>query len=200
VHVRITIVTEATNIDAGIENIKNEVIPALRQQKGYRGISISGDRASGAMNVLAQWETQADMDASESAVEKARQEAVKAIGGKFTVERYEQLMSEMQTPGPSVGSKLHIREIKMDPAKIDENLEFFKQVIVPEFKSSKGFLAVRNLMNRTTGEGRVGTIWADGASLQAQLAQTELRRARAAERGVQFGGDRLAEVLFLALD
>jgi hypothetical protein len=106
----------------------------------------------------------------------------------------------MQTPGPTVGSKLHIREIRMDPAKIDENLEFFKQVIVPEFKSSKGFLAVRNLMNRTTGEGRVGTMWADAASLQAQLAQTELRRARAAERGVQFGGDRLAEVLFLALD
>jgi heme-degrading monooxygenase HmoA len=200
VHVRITIVTEATNIDGGIEYIKTEVIPALRQHKGYQGISISGDRTSGVMNVLAQWETQADMDASESAVDKTRQEAVEAIGGKFTVERYEQLMSEIQTPGPSVGSKLHIREIKMVPAKIDENLEFFKQVIVPEFKSAKGFLAVRNLMNRTTGEGRVGTMWADEASLQAQLTQTEQRRARAAERGVQFGHDRLAEVLFLALD
>jgi heme-degrading monooxygenase HmoA len=200
VHVRITIVTEATNIDGGIEHIKTEVIPVLRQHKGYRGISISGDRTSGVMNVLAQWESQADMDASESAVDKARQKAVEAIGGKFTVERYEQLMSEIQTPGPSVGSKLHIREIKMDRAKIDENLEFFQQVIVPEFKSAKGFLAVRNLMNRTTGEGRVGTMWADEASLQAQLAQTEQRRSRAAERGVHFGRDRLAEVLFLALD
>jgi heme-degrading monooxygenase HmoA len=199
-HVRITIVSEAANIDGGIEHIKNEAIPALRQQKGYRGISISGDRASGVMNVLAQWETQADMDASESAVDKTRQEAVSAIGGKFTVERYEQLVSDMQAPGPSVGSKLHIREIKMDPVKIDENLEFFKQVIVPEFKSAKGFLAVRNLMNRTTGEGRVGTIWTDEASLQAQLAQTEQRRSRAAQRGVQFGRDRLAEILFLALD
>jgi hypothetical protein len=200
VHVRITIVNEATNIDGGIEYMKNDVIPGLRRQKGYRGISISGDRASGVMNVLAQWETQADMDASESAVDKARQEAVNVIGGKFTVERYEQLVSETQPPGPSAGSKLHIREIKMDPAKIDENVEFFKQVIVPEFKTSEGFLAVRNLMNRTTGEGRVGTIWADEASLKVQLAQTEQRRARAVERGVQFGRDRLAEVLFLALD
>jgi heme-degrading monooxygenase HmoA len=199
-HVRITIVSEATNIDGGIEYMKNEVIPGLRQQKGYRGLSISGDRASGVVNILAQWETQADMDASESTIDKARQEAVNVIGGKFTVERYEQLVSEVQAPGPSVGSKLHIREINMDPAKVDENLEFFKQVIVPEFKSSTGFLALRNLMNRTTGEGRVGTIWADEASLQAQLAQTEQRRARAAERGVQFGRDRLAEVLFLALD
>jgi hypothetical protein len=149
---------------------------------------------------VAQWETEADVDASESAVDKARQDAVNVIGGKFTVERYEQLVSELQPPGPTVGSKLHIREIKMDPAKIDENLEFFKQVTVPEFRNSKGFLALRNLMNRTTGEGRVGTIWGDEASLQAQLAQTELHRARAAERGVQFGRDRRAEVLFLALD
>jgi hypothetical protein len=200
VHVRITIFNEVTNIDGGIEHIKTVVIPALRQQKGYRGMSISGDRTAGVLNALAQWETQADMDASESAVDKARQEALKAIGGNFTVERYEQLMSEVQPPGPSVGSKLHIREIKMDPAKIDENFEFFKQIIVPEFKSAKGFLAVRNLMNRTTGEGRVGTMWADESSLRAQLAQTEQRRSRAAERGVQFGRDRLAEVLFLALD
>jgi heme-degrading monooxygenase HmoA len=200
VHVRITIVNEATNVDGGIEYMKNDVIPGLRQQKGYRGISISGDRAGGVMNILAQWETQADMDATESATDKARQEAVNVTGGKFTVERYEQLVSDTQAPGPSVGSKLHIREIKMDPAKVDENLEFFKQVIVPEFKNSQGFLAVRNLMNRATGEGRVGTIWADEASLRAQLAQTEQRRARAAERGVQFGHDRLAEVLFLALE
>jgi hypothetical protein len=66
--------------------------------------------------------------------------------------------------------------------------------------NSPGFLAVRNLMNRTTGEGRVGTVWADEASLKAQLAQTEQRRSRASERGVTFGQDRIAEVLFAALD
>lgn len=199
-HVRITIVNGATNVDGGIEYMKNEVIPGLRQQKGYRGLSISGDRAAGVLNILALWETQADLDASESAIEKVRDDAVKVIGGKFTVERYEQLLAETKAPGPQPGSKLHIREIKMDPAKIDENLEFFKQVILPEFKNSAGFLAVRNLMNRSTGEGRVGTIWADQASLDAQLAQTEQRRSRAKERGVTFGQDRLAEVLFTALD
>ena len=197
-HARITIVTGATDIAGGVEYMKKEVIPGLVQQKGYRGLTISGDRASGVLNILAQWETQADMDASESAIEKVRDDAVKVIGGKFTVERYEQLLFEVQPPGPTVGAKLHIREIKMDPSKIDENLAFFKQVIVPEFKNSRGFLGVRNLVNRSTGEGRVGTTWADDASLEAQLAQTEARRARAAERGVTFGSDRLAEVLLIA--
>jgi heme-degrading monooxygenase HmoA len=199
-HVRITMVNGATNIDGGIEYMKNDVIPGLRQQKGYRGLSVSGDRASRVVNVLSQWETKADMDASESAIEKVREEAVNVFGGKFTVERYEELYSEVKAPGPTPGSKLHIREIKMNPAKIDENLEFFKQVIVPEFKNSPGFLGVRNLMDRSTGEGRVGTIWKDQASLDAQLAQTEQRRSRAADRGVTFGQDRLAEIFLTALD
>ncbi len=197
-HARITIVNGANDIDGGIEYMKRQVIPGLRQQKGYRGLSISGDRAGRVLNILTQWETQADMDASESAIEKVRDDAVKVIGGNFTVERYEQLVFDVQPPGPTVGAKLHIREIKMDPSKIDENLAFFKQVIIPEFKSSPGFLAVRNLMNRSTGEGRVGTTWADDASLEAQLAQTEPRRARAAERGVTFGSDRLAEMLLIS--
>lgn len=199
-HVRVTIVTGANNIDGGIEHMKTEVIPGLRQQKGYRGLSISGDRATNVVNVLSQWETQADMDASESAIDKIRQQAVNVFGGTYTVERYEQLAQEVKAPGPTVGSKLHIREIKMDPAKIDENLEFFKQVIVPELKNAEGFLSLRNLMNRSTGEGRVGTIWKDQACLDAQLAQTPQRRSRAAERGVTFGQDRIAEVLFSAID
>jgi heme-degrading monooxygenase HmoA len=199
-HVRITIVTGATNIDGGIDYMKNEVIPGVRQHKGFRGISMSGDRAGGVVNILSQWETEADMTASESAIEKVRADAVKVIGGTFTVEQYEQVVVEVNAPGPRPGAKLHIREIKMDPAKIDENVEFFKQVILPEFKSSAGFLAVRNLINRTTGEGRVGTIWSDQASLDAQLAQTEQRRSRAAERGVQFGQDRVLEVLLGATE
>lgn len=198
-HVRITVVTGATNFDAGLDFVKTDAIPALRQQKGYRGLSASGDRASGTLNILTQWDTEADMDASESGIEKVRRDAVDKTGGTMTVERYEQLVAEMKTP-PTPGAKLHIREIKMDPSKIDENVEFFKQVIVPEFMNSTGFLSVRNLMNRSTGEGRVGTIWADEASLQAQLAQTEQRRARAQERGVTFGQDRIAELLFTALD
>jgi heme-degrading monooxygenase HmoA len=198
-HVRLTTITGAKNIDAGLEFVKTDAIPRLRQQKGYRGISVSGNRSAGVMNVLSLWDSEADLDASESAIEKVRSEAVDLTGGQMKVERFEQLVYEVKTP-PTPGAKLHIREIKMDPAKIDENVEFFNQTIVPEFKNSAGFVAVRNLMNRKTGEGKVGTVWADDASLQAQLAQTDQRRSRAADRGVTFGEDRVAEILFTAAD
>jgi heme-degrading monooxygenase HmoA len=197
-HVRITTISGAKNIDAGLGFIKTDAVPHLQQQKGYRGITVSGNRAESTVSILTQWETQADLDASESAVEKVRGEAVDVIGGTMAVERYEQLLTVVNTP-PHVGAKLHIREISMSPSKIDENLEFFKQVIVPELSGAEGFLALRNLMDRATGNGRVGTLWADESSLQAQLAKTEERRTRAADRGVTFGQDRFAEVLYANL-
>lgn len=198
-HARVTTVTGATNIDAGLEFIKTDALPRLGQQKGFRGITASGDRAAGVLNVLSLWDTEADLDASESAIEKVRNDAVDLTGGKMTVERYEQVAADVKTAA-TPGAKLHIREIKMDPSKVDENLEFFNQVIVPELRNSPGFLSMRNLMNRSTGEGRVGTVWADDASLKGQLAQTEQRRSRAQERGVTFGQDRISEVLFAAFD
>lgn len=99
-------------------------------------------------------------------------------------------------PGP--GAKLHIRHIKIDPERIDGNLEFFRQTVVPDMKARPGFLAVRHLIDRGTGEGRVGPVWADQDSLAASLAQSEQRRAMAKDRGIEFGQDRVLEVLLNA--
>jgi hypothetical protein len=87
----------------------------------------------------------------------------------------------------------------MDLAGIDDNLEFFRQTVVPEMRTRPGFLAVRHLIDRDTGQGRVGSVWADQASLAASLAQSERRRARAMDRGVEFGEDRVLDVLFTAM-
>ncbi|MBV9661506.1 MAG: hypothetical protein JO337_10140 [Acidimicrobiales bacterium] len=198
-HVRITTATGVTNLDAGVAVIRDEILPGLRQQNGFRGLAVSGDRASGMAMVLSQWDSAADLDASESVAEKARNDAMKAMGGEMTVARFEQVLWEVVTQ-PSAGSKLQVRDIKMDPARIDENLAFFEEAVVPEMKKAKGFLAVRNMINRDTGGGRVGTLWADDESVQAWMARTEERRAIAREHGVEFGQDRLLEVLLAAME
>lgn len=198
-HVRITTVSGASAFDKGIDVLRDDILPRVREQHGFRGLSVSGDRSTGVVNVLTQWETEADLDASESVADKARSDTLSVIGGQTSVARYEQLLWEVVTP-PSPGAKLQIRDIKMDPQQIDDNLSFFKESVLPAMESTAGFLAVRNLMDRATGEGKVGSIWADDASVQAWLAQTDERRARAAERGVEFRNDQVLEVLFAAMN
>jgi hypothetical protein len=54
------------------------------------------------------------------------------------------------------------------------------------------------LLNRKTGEGRVGTVWADAESLEIAVAKADQRRPKGVERGVQFGDDMVLEVILAA--
>jgi heme-degrading monooxygenase HmoA len=198
-YARITTVTGASDIDGGVAFLRDQVLPQMQQQKGFRGISAAGDRTTGVVTVLSVWDSEADLDASESMAEKARGDALRVLGGEVTVERYEQNVWEVGDTPPAPGAKLQIRHIKMDPSRIDENLEFFRQNVVADMKATPGFRGVRHLIDRSTGEGRVGSLWADEDSLAAAQAKAEQRRAIARDRGVEFGEDRVLEVLFAAM-
>jgi heme-degrading monooxygenase HmoA len=198
-HVRITTVTGASNIDGGVALLRDQVLPQMQQQTGFRGLSASGDRAAGVVTVLSVWDSEADLEAIESAADKVRGDAVRIMGGEVSVDRYEQTVWTVGDTRPGPGAKLHIRHVKVDPARIEENLEFFRRTVVPEMKARPGFLAVRHLIDRRTGQARVGSVWADEDSLSASLAQSEQRRALAKDRGVEFGEDRVLEVLFTAM-
>ena len=71
-HVRISTIRGATDIDAGIRLLGEKVVPELQQQRGFRGITASADRAGGIVAVVSLWETEQDMTASESAAGKVR--------------------------------------------------------------------------------------------------------------------------------
>jgi heme-degrading monooxygenase HmoA len=198
-HVRITTITGATDIDAGLGWAREQSVPALKKLKGYRGLTASADRASGTVAVLTQWETEDDLNASEADADKLRAEAVRSFGGEPTVARFEQVLGEMPAGPPPPGSTLVVRPFKVDPAHLDETLATFKSVVLPEVKARPGFLAVRQLVNRSTGEGVVGIVWADNESAAAGSAASEQRRAEAASRGVEFGEPMVREILFQAL-
>jgi hypothetical protein len=195
-HAHITTVTGATDIDSGLALLRDQVVPQMQQQKGFRGLSASGDRTAGVVTVLSLWESPVDLEASESATCNARSDAVRLMGGQISVERYEQNVWEVGDTRPGPGAKLHIRNIKVDPNCIDGNLEFFCQTVAPDMKARPGFLAVRHLIDRNTGEGRVGSLWIDEGSLAASLARSEQRRAAAKSRGVEFGEDQVLELLY----
>ena len=195
---RVVTFTGATEIDAGMRYVQDTVAALLREQQGFRGVIASADRSGGVLGVLSLWETAADRDASESTLVKAREEGQRVIGGKITVEHFEELLVEIGKP-PAVGCSLLLRRLSMDPAKIEEHLEFFRQEVLPQMKTIPGFCAVRNMTNRQTGEGMVGTVWADSASMDRWVEAAEPRRQRATGRGVTFGEQSKREILFVDL-
>ena len=197
-YARLFTVKGATRIDETVDFIKESIVPDLRQQNGFESINLAGNRSAGTFTVLTVWETEADRDSSEGFSEKARNEALKILGGQLTVDHFEETVREVGPTPPVLGARLQVRSIKMDPAKVEENLEFFKETVLPDIKSTPGFMAVRQMISRQTGEGRVGTVWADEPSLNAARQKADERRAMGASRGIEFGEELVLEILFRA--
>jgi heme-degrading monooxygenase HmoA len=193
--VRVVTSTGAKDIDAGLKFVKDTVAPLLRQQNGWKGTTASANRSSGEFSVLTQWESKADLEASESALQKVRGEAAEILGGTMTVDVYEQVVFDVVKP-PHVGARLLIRPISMDVSSIDENIEFFKSTVLPQLRQGDGYLALRNLINRETGRGAVGSLWETDEALEAAAAAAEARRSIGEQRGITFGEFSKRETIF----
>ena len=195
---RIVSFTDAKDIDAGIEFVRSTVAPLLHQQKGFRGTTASTDRAGGLFSVLSLWESEADRDASDSALLKVREEAVKIIGGHLSVELFEEVFFELVGGPPSVGSFLLVTRAKSDPAKVDEVVERFRGEVLPQIRTAPGLLAVRQMVNRETGDGAVGTLWRDADAMRAGLRAAE-ERQRTLELPVTIVDRSQREIVFVDL-
>jgi hypothetical protein len=195
---RLLTFTGTDNIDAGVTYLRDEVLPVLHAQRGYRGVTASASRSERVIGILSLWDTAADRDASDSALGKARQEAAKLVGGDLSVETFELVVAEIREPA-DVGSALMVTRLSMEPAKIDENLSFFNSEVLPRITAAPGFRALRNMINRQSGEGVVGSAWADQDAMMAASEQAIARRPEAISRGVNFGETSYREIVFADL-
>lgn len=195
-HVRVSTFTGATDIDAGVAFVREKAFPALAGLKGFRGLTASADRSDGTLGVLALWETEEDMRASDAAAAQVRQEAGSVIGGEVTVQALEQVAADTADTPPAEGCALRVTRLTMDPAKVDENVAFYGSEVIPRLKARPGFRGVRAMMDRATGQGMVGTVWDDKSALEAADDTAAQVRQEAAARGVEFGDTSVREVLF----
>ena len=195
--VRVVTFTGATNVDGGVTFLGEKVAPLLRQQKGYREMIASADRAGGVLGVLTVWETAADRDASDGVLAETREEGRAVVGGELLVETFEQAFMDVAEP-PGIGSGLYIRRARIELAKIDENLDSFQRGIIPQLKQQSGYRGLRQLINRQTGDSIVVTVWADEAATREKAAASAVvETVDFSDRGVTLGEQSLREVVFI---
>ncbi len=198
-HVRISTVRGATDIDGGVAHIRDVVLAQLREQRGFRGLTVSAERAAATAAVLTEWDSEADLRASGEAAAEARQQAQLLMGGDISVEVLEQVAGEVGAEPPAPGCALRVREVRVSPASVDDNIAFFAGQVVPGMAAAPGFRGVRYVIDRASGGGYIGVVFADEAALRAADAGFEKGRELArTTRGVEFGETSIREVLFVA--
>ena len=193
-YTRLLTFTGASGIDAGVDYLREKALPILESQHGFRGVSASADRAGSLMSILSLWETEADRSASDGALGKAREEALKLVGGTLDIENFEEVVQVITKP-PVAGCVLNVVRVRMEPKSMEGNIAWFKESIVPMMTSQQGFCALRNMVDRQTGQALSGSVFEDKGSADASLAGIPERRSNAEERGVTFESINQREVL-----
>jgi len=136
--VRVNAVTGAQEMDAGVAVLRDEVVPELLGQKGFRGVTASGNRSTGEFGILGLWETLEDLEASTSTVSKLRADVMKVVGGEIGVQTMEQTYVHVGQPQDTVGCPLVVVRATMDPDRVKEHLAVFRSEVAPVIEAMRG--------------------------------------------------------------
>jgi heme-degrading monooxygenase HmoA len=194
-HLRLMTFTGSRDVEGGVAYVRDEAVPILNSQRGYRGMAVSANEAESVFGIMSMWDTEADREASDSALSKARKGALKKFGGSFTIENYEQMAIDIaKVPGP--GDVLMITGVRMNPTSVDENTTFFMAEIAPQIRAQRGFCMLRSMGDRHTGRGVLGTVWATQEEAAEAVTALQGSRSLAESRGIEVEDPSFREILF----
>jgi heme-degrading monooxygenase HmoA len=182
-HVRITTITGATDLDAGLEEVRQRS-GYIRKLSGCQGLALAVDRIGKKAHVITVWDSEGDIDAADAdpQVQEIRAKGKVAFGATDqNAERF-----EVATAGGVVseGNSLLTRYFSVDPGRADEILERFRNEVLPDIEGMAGFVTAAQFIDRATGRGATGTVWEDDASREAANEATQ--KYRDAVEGVTF--------------
>ena len=77
-------------IDEGLRHVKEQVLPFMQQQDGFKGFIALSDRQTGKVIGVSLWESEQAMRTSEEAGDRARGDSAEVVSASgVDVERYE---------------------------------------------------------------------------------------------------------------
>ncbi len=80
-HARIvTLQGDPSKIDEGIQFYKDQALPPLRQQRGFKGARLLVDRRSGKVEAVSLWESEEAANGSAPATAQARTQGAQILG------------------------------------------------------------------------------------------------------------------------
>jgi heme-degrading monooxygenase HmoA len=91
-------------LDEGLREIREDVLPQLQQQDGFKGFIVFDNRQNGKLIGFSLWESEQAMRASEEVADRTRRESAETMSGTIAgVERYEVALFEVPSAGPVSG-------------------------------------------------------------------------------------------------
>ena len=180
-----TITGDASALDAGIDYVRDEVMPMILRMDGCAGLSMLVDRDSGRCIVTSSWHTEDAMRASNEQLAQVRARAGEMLGGSPQIEEWEVAMMHRDHMTHD-GACCRVTWMRMGEGDLDRGIDRFRAEMLPDMQALDGFCSASLLVNRVTGQACATTTYdSREAMMAARERASQLRESRAREAGVE---------------
>jgi len=176
-----TIQALSSSIDAGIEHVRDTVMPALEGIDGCVGMSLLVDRSSGRCIATSSWESDEAMRASEESIRPMRDQAAELFGGSAQVEEWE-IAAMHREHRSSEGACVRATWVNVDPDQIDGGIDFYKTTILPALEELEGFCSASLLVDRASGRGVAAATFDNAEAMERNKDQLDRMRATGSQQ------------------
>ena len=177
---------DANKTDEALKLWTESVLPLIKKQKGYAGVSMLRNRTTGDGVSVTYWETEQAMKESRGNIRPEAQRIMASTGGSIVEENDCQVavMERFQPPKANVWVRL--TTLEGDPSKIDKGIADYKSSVVPTVQKQTGARAAILLVDRQAGKSFSGTLWDTEKDLQnSEAAVSGLRKEIADKVGAK---------------
>ncbi|HEY9335813.1 MAG TPA: hypothetical protein VIQ79_15375 [Kribbella sp.] len=146
-----TINAAPASVDAGIAQVRDEVMPMLLDLDGCIGLSMIVDRESGRCIATSAWQSEEAMRASDEALRPVRERIAESMGGSGPQVQEWEIAVLHRDHRSSAGACVRATWVKMDPATMDRAIDVYKLASLPRLEDLAGFCSASLLVDRASG-------------------------------------------------
>lgn len=147
-----TVMARHDAIDAGINHIRDVVMPALQELPGWIGLSTMVDRGTGRCITTTSWESEEAMHDSAEAASKLRNRAAQEFGAAASAEHWEIAVLHREHSSDR-GAWARATWVTVPPDLIDAGVDYFRGSVLPQIEHLPGFCGASLLVDRASGRG-----------------------------------------------
>jgi heme-degrading monooxygenase HmoA len=189
--------TEPANSDPAIKQWTSEVLPLLKKQDGFRGVTLVGNRKTGDGLSVTYWASEEAMKNARLKLRPQAESIMSNAGSKIVDEDECEVAVQERFQPPKAGVFVRVTTVEADPAMADEGIAFYEEKVVPVIREQAGARTALLFVNRKTGRDFAATAWDTEQDLQkSEAAVTGLREESIKKFGGKSGKVDAFEVYF----
>ncbi len=147
-----TIMARPESLDAGLAEVRDNVMPMITRMEGCIGLSMLVDRSSGRCIVTSAWRSEEAMRATDEELQPIRERVGEMLGGSPQIDEWEIAVLHRDHHSTQ-GACVRVTWMQVNSADLDRAIDVFRLASLPRAEELAGFCSASLLVDR--GSGRV---------------------------------------------